>query len=106
MLKEDEKGHLVICLSHLGFEYKSDKISDRVLAKNVDNLDFIIGGHTHTFLEKPVVEKSPNGKEVLINQVGWAGINIGRVEFIFDNQRDIKTTNTPSVQVVDNLLKG
>lgn len=105
-LKEEEKCHLVICLSHLGFEYKTDKISDRVLARNVDNLDFIIGGHTHTFLEKPVIEKSPNGKEVLINQVGWAGINLGRVEFFFDNQQDSKITTTSSVQVVDNLLRG
>lgn len=104
-LKEEEKCHLVICLSHLGFDYKSDKISDRVLAQNVDNLDFIIGGHTHTFLEKPVVEKSPSGNEVLINQVGWAGINLGRVDFYFGNQEDNKMTTTSSVQVVDNLFK-
>ena len=105
-LKEEEKCHLVICLSHLGFEYKSNKLSDRALAQNVDNLDFIIGGHTHTFLDKPVVEKSPNGKEVLINQVGWAGINLGKVEFYFDNQKDSKITTASSVQVVDNLLRG
>ena len=105
-LKEVEKCHLVICLSHLGFDYKSDKLSDRLLAKNVDNLDFIIGGHTHTFLDKPVIEKSPSQKEVLINQVGWAGINLGRVDFFFGNQDDITPVNTSSIKIVDNLLKG
>lgn len=105
-LKEEEKCHLVICLSHLGFEYQIDKVSDRVLGQNVDNLDFIIGGHTHTFLEKPVVEKSPSGKEVLINQVGWAGINLGRIDFYFGNQQTMKTIHSSAINIVDNLLKG
>ena len=105
-LKEEEKCDLIICLSHLGFQYKSDRLSDRVLARNVDNLDLIIGGHTHTFLEKPAVEKSPNGKEVLINQVGWAGINLGRIDFYFGNFKNSDLTTKASVQVVDNLFKG
>ena len=105
-LKEEEKCDLVICLSHLGFEPKTDTHHDKILAKNVDNLDLIIGGHTHTFLEKPVVEKSPSGKEVLINQVGWAGINLGRIDFYFGNRKGNQLVTTSSVQVVDNLLKG
>ena len=77
---------LVICLSHLGYEYKSDKVSDKVLAQKTKNIHLIIGGHTHTFLEKPTEEKNLIGETVLINQVGWAGINVGRIDFEFDQK--------------------
>ncbi len=76
---------LIICLSHLGFEYDSDKISDRVLAQKTKNIHLILGGHTHTFLEKPVEENNLDGQIVLINQVGWGGLQLGRLEFEFDN---------------------
>ena len=75
---------LIICLSHLGFEYDSDKISDRVLAQKTKNIHLILGGHTHTFLEKPVEEKNLEGQIVLVNQVGWGGIQLGRLDFEFD----------------------
>ncbi|MFT5859036.1 MAG: 5'-nucleotidase [Flavobacteriaceae bacterium] len=77
---------LVICLSHLGYEYGSDKISDRVLAQKTKGIHLIIGGHTHTFLDKPTEEKNLDGEIVLINQVGWAGIQLGRIDFEFDKK--------------------
>ncbi len=78
---QDEKCDLVICLSHLGYEYLNDKVSDRVLAKKTKGIDLIIGGHTHTFLEKPTQELNLDGKITLINQVGWAGLNLGLIDF-------------------------
>lgn len=77
---------LIICLSHLGYEYATTKISDRVLARKTKNIHLIIGGHTHTFLEKPTVEINSEGKNVLINQVGWGGINLGRIDFEIDSK--------------------
>lgn len=77
---------LVVCLSHLGYEYSSDKISDRVLAQKTKGIHLIIGGHTHTFLEKPTEETNLDGEVVLINQVGWAGIQLGRIDFEFDKK--------------------
>ena len=77
---------LVICLSHLGYSYKSDKVCDLVLARKTENIHLIIGGHTHTFLGKPTEEKNLNGEIVLVNQVGWAGINLGRIDFEIDNK--------------------
>jgi 5'-nucleotidase len=56
-------------------------VSDIVLAEKTQNIDLIIGGHTHTFLEKPTEIKNLAQKKVLINQVGWAGINLGRIDF-------------------------
>ncbi|CAM3705124.1 metallophosphatase [Flavobacterium gelidilacus] len=84
-LKEVEKCDLIICLSHLGFKYKSEpnKICDVLLAQQTKDIDLIIGGHTHTFLDKPVIEKNTDGKDVLINQVGCYGINLGRIDFYF-----------------------
>jgi len=76
---------LVICLSHLGYEYASEKISDRKLAQQTRNIHLIIGGHTHTFLDKPTEEKNLDNQTVLINQVGWAGINLGRIDFTFES---------------------
>lgn len=77
---------LIICLSHLGFEYASDKVSDKVLAQQTKNIHLIIGGHTHTFLEKPFEATNVDGEMVLINQVGWAGLNLGRLDFEFDKK--------------------
>ena len=75
---------LIICLSHLGFEYDTDKVSDRLLAQKTKNIHLILGGHTHTFLEKPVEEKNLEGQIVLVNQVGWGGVQLGKLEFEFD----------------------
>lgn len=84
VLKEDQQCDLVICLSHLGYEYMDDKVSDIVLAKKTANIDLIIGGHTHTFLDEAVAYENLEGKEVLVNQVGWAGIRLGKIDFYFD----------------------
>ncbi|PKQ70451.1 Calcineurin-like phosphoesterase [Raineya orbicola] len=81
-----KKCDLIICLSHLGYRYDDEphKISDYKLAQAVEGIDLIIGGHTHTFLDKPEQVTHPNGHITLINQVGWAGIRLGRVDFIFE----------------------
>lgn len=94
ILKEEQKCDLVICLSHLGYSYKNEpyKVSDLELAKKTKNIDLIIGGHTHTFLDKPVVEKNSEGKDVLINQVGCYGINLGKIDFYFSKDKAVKNS--------------
>lgn len=86
ILKHEKKCDLVICLSHIGFKYKDepDRICDVLLARKTKDIDLIIGGHTHTFLDKPVIETNADGKQVLVNQVGCYGINLGRIDFYFD----------------------
>jgi len=85
-LKKNKRCDYVICLSHLGFEYKDNKVSDIVLAKESEYIDLIIGGHTHTFLNEPYKVKNRNNQEVVINQVGWAGLFLGRINIYFDNK--------------------
>lgn len=93
ILKINEKCDIVICLSHLGFKYKEEpeKPSDIMLARKTKNIDLIIGGHTHTFLDKPVIEKNLDGNQVLINQVGCYGINLGRIDFYLDDNKNLST---------------
>lgn len=82
-LKKEQGCDMVICLSHLGYKYTNNKVSDIVLAKESDNIDLIIGGHTHTFMTEPETYTNKSGSSVLINQVGWAGIQLGRLDFDF-----------------------
>ncbi len=88
-LKTKKRCDMVICLSHLGYEYAEGyKLSDKTFVPQTKNIDVVLGGHTHTFLEKPDSVKNADGKEVVIHQVGWAGIQLGRLEFDFFQQND------------------
>jgi len=83
VLKEAERCHLIVCMSHLGYyrEPKVGEIGDSQVAAQVDGIDFIASGHTHTFMQQPVIQKQPSGKDTIIFQVGKSGINLGRVDF-------------------------
>ena len=90
ILKKEQKCDLVICLSHIGYSYRNEpnKICDLNLATLTKDIDMIIGGHTHTFLDKPTVVKNLEGKDVLVNQVGCYGINLGRIDVFFDSDKN------------------
>lgn len=94
ILKDELKCDLIICLSHLGYHYgnNSQMISDLDLAAKTKNIDLIIGGHTHTFLEKPTVVLNAEQKEVIVNQVGCYGVSIGQIDFYFDEFKSKSTT--------------
>ena len=98
-LKFNHNCDLIICLSHLGFSYSKDKniMCDLLLAKKTRNIDLIIGGHTHTFLKKPIETKNLDDKNVLINQVGCFGINLGKIDFYFSN--NIIEENSENIKV-------
>ena len=97
---------LIICLSHLGFKYKeSKKVSDIILAKKSNNIDIIIGGHTHTFLKKAITVKNNNNEKVIINQVGWGGIKIGMIDVNF-SQNNTKKLVSKSSFFVKNKYKN
>lgn len=76
---------LVVCLSHLGYEYSdAARPSDRTLAAAVPDIDLILGGHTHTFLDEAVVFGQGASGFTVVNQVGWGGMRLGRVDVAFD----------------------
>jgi len=92
VLREKENCALVICMSHLGYSEhpRQGSIMDTMVASQVDGIDFIASGHTHLFMEKPVMQQQPCGKETVIFQVGRSGIYVGRVDFTFRNGKVAK----------------
>ncbi len=90
-LKEDENCNLIVCLSHIGYDYgNKNKPNDLALAANTRYTDLIIGGHTHTFLDRPTIVKNKMDRDILVNQVGCFGINLGRIDFYFDGNSSRK----------------
>ncbi len=87
ILRHDERCDLVICLSHLGYKYETNKVSDIVLARESRSIDIIIGGHTHTFMDAPDLQRNREGAPVLIHQVGWGGQRLGKIEMAFERNK-------------------
>ncbi len=81
-LKKEVGCDLIICLSHLGIEYKTEKVSDHVVARETRYTDFILGGHTHTFLDDAIRLKNKAGEPVIINQSGYGALMLGRVDVV------------------------
>ena len=103
-LRKEKKCDLVICLSHIGYSYdEGDMLSDVKLAAATDNIDLILGGHTHTFLPEPQKFTNKSGKTVLFNQVGWAGLLLGRIDLYFDRNKTIKHVAYNN-QVIDQTI--
>ena len=84
-LREQEHCALVVCMSHLGYYENAPQRGDLLVASQVDGIDFIASGHTHTFMKAPVTQTQPCGAKTLIFQVGKSGIYVGRVDFTFRN---------------------
>jgi len=81
-LRDEEHCALVVCMSHLGY-FENGQKGDSFVAAQVNGIDFIASGHTHTFMEQPVMQAQPCGAKTLIFQVGKSGIYVGRVDFTF-----------------------
>ena len=99
LLKQDLGCDYVIALSHLGFKFEEKKISDMSMAPLTENIDLIIGGHTHTFLEHPVKLANRVGKEIFVTQVGWAGIWLGKLDvyFSYDKKKISHNSNNRKI---------
>ena len=101
ILKHDEKCDVVICLSHLGYRYRDkERVSDQVIADYSEDIDIILGGHTHTFLDRPDIRNNRKGKPVVINQVGWAGLLLGRLDILLERNKKNKCVTCANRWVV------
>lgn len=80
LLREKENCDVVICLSHLGIRSsKPENVSDEELISKTYGIDAILGGHTHTFMEKPTVYLNAEGKDVFLLHSGKNGIYVGEM---------------------------
>ena len=103
ILKEKHKCDLIVCLSHLGHTSDYDEIYDLKLAKETRGIDVILGGHSHTLLETPERVLNLDGEEVLINQVGWAGIALGRIDFYINKKENTKLASSKLLSVDEHI---
>ena len=71
---------LVIALTHIGYSGYPNQLSDINLAQKTENVDIIIGGHSHTFLKSEKIYKNRAGKDVVIVQAGAQGEYVGCLE--------------------------
>lgn len=101
LLKKELNCDLVICLSHLGDRYEDKKISDSILAVQSKNIDIFIGGHTHRFMDKPLVLSNSDKKEVLIVQAGYGGVKLGKIEYFFSRDKKKKFMQGASIKISD-----
>ncbi len=79
VLREKEKADLVICLSHSGGREGQSSSEDETLAQKVQGIDVIVGGHSHTRLEKPLVVGS-----TLILQASVYGKCVGVLDLLWE----------------------
>ena len=96
---KNKKCDLIICLSHLGYSYRSEKIDDLKLAAKISGIDLIVGGHTHTFLEEPAQVKNGEGHVTLVNQVGTGAARLGFVEFGFSKDKKVAQVQAKSLMI-------
>lgn len=80
LLRKEERCDVVICLSHLGL-YGSGlgDAGDEVLAAQTEGIDLILGGHSHTFLERPAFYENASGQEVPVMHTGRNGVYVGEL---------------------------
>lgn len=74
MLKNEKGCDVVVCISHLGYT------SDKQLAEMSHNIDIIIGGHSHTFMQEPDIIKNADNEDILIYQTQGRGVYVGRID--------------------------
>ena len=86
-LKKEKKCDLVICLSHLGYYPEENHFGDITLSKKSRNIDIILSGHSHLFFQQPDRQINLDGKEVIIQQSGAYGINIGRLDVVLSKEK-------------------
>ena len=76
-LKKKKKCDLVICISHLGWD--SPGMNDQIMIAGSRNIDLVLGGHSHTYMETLRYAKDLDGKDIPVDQNGKHGIWIGRM---------------------------
>lgn len=78
--------NIIIGLSHLGYA------RDQKLAAEVEGIDLIVGGHTHTKLDAPeIVTDSVHQTPTVIVQANEWGKYLGRADLVFDEQGRVLT---------------
>lgn len=82
----------IVVLSHLGYDV------DVNLAKEVEGIDIIVGGHSHTKLDEAVVDRSDSEPKLIV-QTGEKGQFLGQLEVVFDDEGVLQEWNSNLISV-------
>ncbi|WP_449538821.1 5'-nucleotidase C-terminal domain-containing protein [Ferdinandcohnia sp. Marseille-Q9671] len=74
----------IIALTHIGYDDNAAIDNDLLLAEHVEGIDVIVGGHSHTTLDEPVVVAKDATPTVIV-QTGNANSNLGVLDVVFDD---------------------
>ena len=88
LLRDKKKCDMVICLSHLGYDFGDtpEKYSDNVVFSQTHGIDLVLGGHSHTYMEKPVYLKDADGHTVTLFHTGKNGSFVGNYEITLNKK--------------------
>ncbi|MBL93020.1 MAG: metallophosphatase [Myxococcales bacterium] len=87
-LLRERQCDVVVCLSHLGHEGYQGEVGDVDWPKDVPGVDYVVGGHTHTFLEKPHrVSAHKSHWETPVMQVGHSGLWLGTASLRINSRK-------------------
>ncbi len=78
MLKKEKKCDVVICISHLGWKSNRGE-DDPYMIAGSRNIDLVLGGHTHTYMQEMEYEKNLDGRLVPVDQNGKHAIFVGKI---------------------------
>ncbi len=85
---------LVVAVTHIGYGPEPGRESDLDLARQSRDIDIIIGGHSHSFVDPSTPDKTPyrivnaEGRPVLVTQTGKYGRNVGCIKIDLDHLAD------------------
>lgn len=86
VLRNKEQCDVVICLSHLGIR-SSNGDSDEKLVAETHGIDAILGGHSHTFMQKPTFYMNADGQSIPVLHTGRSGIYVGEMKLTLTEEK-------------------
>ncbi|MBO5186953.1 MAG: metallophosphatase [Prevotella sp.] len=86
LLRNKEKCDVVVCLSHLGWDLKSDVDDNAMIAASKD-IDIVLGGHSHSYFKDLEWVKNATGHKVPVDQNGKHGIYVGKITMTIQNKK-------------------
>ncbi len=95
----------IVAITHIGYDDNVNVDNDKLLAKHVEGIDVIVGGHTHTALKTPdIIEMNANGAQqapTVIVQTGEYVNNLGSLHVTFNQDGVVKSANGALIAISD-----
>ena len=90
----------IIAITHIGYNDNANVDNDLLLATNVDGIDVIVGGHSHTELPEPVIIDDEGKEEpTVIVQAGQYNNKLGLLDVVFDEYGKVIEANGQLLEI-------